>query len=177
MIHKSLGFGTLALLAAATASCLADARSTATAQEKPFYTTVDAGQTLTTDLGEGAGVFVEYQRGGNWRVWTSCDKNVTGRSCHYEVTVSPRAPVEWVNGVDLESNDYYERNGDGTITFVAETGADSDAIEFATKPGALVDIELTLDGNVDPSYFVWFGNDDVRRGAPSSPVVFQPDAP
>src|SRR6185295_19088970 len=44
----------------------------------------DAG--LSTDAGQGTGVFVEYKAGGHWRIFTSCDTAVTGYSCNYDVT-------------------------------------------------------------------------------------------
>lgn len=145
--------------------------------DEPFYTTVDADNTLTTSLGEGAGVFVEYARGGVWRFWTSCDSSVTGYGCKYRLYVYPHGGIAQVDGIDLEETDSVDVHGDGTLTFAATTALDSDTIEVFTTPGALLEAELELDGIIDPSYFVWFGNGVVRQGAPRSPVVFQPDAP
>ncbi len=180
MIQKSLSLMTLTVVAMATTTCLVNDRKGGlrTPDAKPFYTTVDAGETLSTALGEGAAVFVEYQRGGTWRVWTSCDTKTTGRTCQYQINVAPRGRLDWVNGVDLETSDYYERYDDGTFSLFADTSTDTDAIEFATKPGALVDIELFLDGSLDSTYFVWYGNNQVQYGPEGkSPIVFQPDAP
>ncbi|MBM4358711.1 MAG: hypothetical protein FJ096_11460 [Deltaproteobacteria bacterium] len=144
---------------------------------EPFYTTIDADHTLTTTLGDGAGMFVEYTRGGIWRFWTSCDTRVTGYGCNYRLFVYPLGGIAAIDGIDLESSDRVDVHGDGTLTFTATTAFDSDAIELVTKPGALLEAELELDGYVEPSYFVWYGNGLVRQGAPRSPVVFQPDAP
>lgn len=166
-----------AALLGSLSGCLLNDRSNLIVKDKPYYTTVDAGETLSTELGKGAAAFVEYQRGGRWRLWTSCDTKVTGLMCRYQITVAPRAALGSITAVDLEASDSYERYSDGTFTFFAETGIDRDAIEFTTKPGALIDVELILDGSVDPQYLVWYGNGRVHEGAPRSPVVFQPDAP
>lgn len=146
-------------------------------EEEPFYATVDADRTLTTPLGEGAGLFVEYARGGRWTFWTSCDTGVTGLVCGFELTAYPRGGIVAVDGIDLEPGDVVDVAGDGTLRWTTTTALDSDAIEVVAAPGALLDLELRLDGVIDPSYLVWFGNGVVRHGAPRSPVVFQPDAP
>jgi hypothetical protein len=171
------------LVAAATfsigaAGCLISERPDVLVQDSaPYFSTIDAGETLSTELGRGAGVFVEYQRGGTWRIWTSCDTKLTGMICRYQVNVGPRAKIEEINAFDLESSDYFERYTDGTFTLFADTDIGTDVVEFKTKPGALVDVELIIDGHVDPRYLVWYGNDRIHDGAPRSPVVLQPDAP
>jgi hypothetical protein len=168
-----------ALIAIGATGCIVHDRSDTVVvhDDEPYFTTVDADETLSTNLGEGAGAFVEYQKGGVWRLWTSCDTLITGAVCRFEANVYPRGRLDSLAGIDLESSDGYEIYSDGTFTFVAETELGSDGIEFVTDPGALVDIELILDGYVDPSYLVWYGNGKVHDGAPRSPVVFQPDAP
>jgi hypothetical protein len=147
------------------------------ADASPYFTTIDAGHTLSTNLGDGAAVFVEYASGGRWHVWTSCDTAKTGLSCDYRLHVYPRGGIQSVAAFDFEANDRIDDHGDGTLTFVSQTALDSDGMALVSKPGALLDVELELDGYVDPTYLVWYGNDAVHEGAPRSPVVFQPDAP
>ena len=43
--------------------------------EPTVYTTIDADHVLDTDLGLGAGLFVEYGTGGRWTLWTSTSRN------------------------------------------------------------------------------------------------------
>ena len=73
---------------------------------------IDAGSGLSADPGEGAGVFVEFLGDGQWNVWLTCDTELTGRSCAYDIyatangiiatgedlIVSPRTicPKNWV---------------------------------------------------------------------------------
>jgi hypothetical protein len=147
--------------------------------QEPYYTTIDRDQVLSTDLGDGAGLFVEYTSGGTWSVWTSCDTLLTDHSCVWEVSIVSQAAIDTVDAYGLEPNDEVARIADATnrLAFFAETTFDSDEIVFTTEPGALVSIVAWLDGYDAPGYLVWFGNGEVRPGAPRSPVVFQPDAP
>lgn len=142
------------------------------------YTTIDADHVLDTDLGEGAGMFVEYATGGRWTLWTSCDTNVTGALCLWEAHVTARSGgIYDVLEFDTEDFDSVEYFGENGVSFYAETGAFSDAVEFYTEPGTLLEVELVLDGYMAPEYLVWFGNGYVHNGANGSPVVFQPDQP
>lgn len=141
------------------------------------YTTIDADHVLDTDLGEGAGLFVEYAVGGRWTLWTSCDTNVTGSLCFWDVSVVPQRggifdPLEF----DTEGFDAVEAY-ESSLRFYAETGSHTDAVEFYADPGALLEITVTLDGYDAPEYLVWFGNGFVHNGANGLPVVFQPDQP
>jgi hypothetical protein len=143
------------------------------------FTTIDADQLLETDLGYGAGVFVEYGAGGRWTVWTSCDSEVNhGQVCYWDVHVRSWAGyVADVYEYDTEDYDRVDSYGDGTIDFYAETDWDSDSIEFYTDPGASVEIELVLDGYLAPEYFVWYGEGYVHNGSNGTPLVFEPNLP
>jgi len=142
-----------------------------------YYATVDADFVLDTVLGEGAGVFVEYGRGGVWTVWTSCDTLVYGNTCAYQINVVSHATIDTVDEQELEGYDEVELFGRDSFTLFAETATHLDMVQFTTEPGALVEMEVILDGLVSPDRFVWYGNGVVHEGAPESPVVFQPDVP
>lgn len=141
------------------------------------YVTIDADHSLTTDLGYGAGLFVEYYRGGHWTLWTSCDTEITGLDCHWEASISAFAPIYGVDGFELEGYDYVDRYGSDGLTFIADTAYHLDGIDFDTEPGALVQLEVWLDGYLAPEYVVWFGNGEVRGGITHASLVLQPDAP
>jgi hypothetical protein len=140
------------------------------------YTTIDAGHELTAVLGEGAGVFVEYQLGGHWRVWTSCDTAITERSCDYEIHVTAAHSIDSVHEEAFEAGDHVDLFGADTLVFYAHTTTVSDAIELTTPAGERLQIEVVLDGVLAPDYLVWSSGGSVQEGATSSPVVFEPDA-
>jgi hypothetical protein len=171
----------LPMVAVATSACSArshdDRFHGQPDQMEPYHAVIDAGQTLSTKLGEGAGAFIEYKPGGSWKVWTSCDTKLTGLLCHFEVNFLSRGVISEVEGVDLKATDYWQRQGDGSYTLAVDTASDSPGLRFMTPPGAIVDMQLTLDGQIDPTYFVWVGDGSVHDGAPRSPVLFHPDQP
>src|SRR4051812_23745402 len=53
----------------------------------PPVVIVDSDKTMSVDAGQGVGVFVEYQTGGNWHVWWTCDTAQTRQNCHYAVNI------------------------------------------------------------------------------------------
>ncbi len=149
-----------------------------TGLSQAVYTTIDADHVLDTDLGLGAGMFVEYGIGGRWTLWTSCDTELTGSFCEWEAYVTTqKGSITDVLEFDTEGIDSVDTFGGADLNFFAETGLSSDAVEFYTEPGALLEVRLVLDGYESPQYLVWFGNDVVNDGSDGSPVVFQPDQP
>jgi len=142
---------------------------------EPFYTTIDADQTLGTTLGQGAGFFVEYHTGGTWYLWTSCDTDVTGRSCSYVAHLAASSTIRNLSGVGLESYDGFEVSGPRSVTFSANTASQTDGVQFETDPGGSLELEIYLDGYLSPDYIFWFGGGQLNEGAPWSPVVFEPD--
>jgi hypothetical protein len=145
--------------------------------DNPVYATIDADQTITTNLGEGAGLFVEYASGGTWRLWTSCDTAVYGGECQWEAYARSSSPILDIFEVDLEGFDEVVPDGSRGLVFYADTAYGSDAIEFTTEPGAPVELSVYLDGVSAPDYVVWFGNAELNEGAFGSPIIFTPDVP
>ena len=143
---------------------------------EPYFATIDRGQVLTTDLGVGAGMFVEYAEGGKWTIWGSCDTELSGLTCLWDVYVRAQGPISGLEARNLESEDVTEFTSDSSLVLLTATTEGSDGISFTTDPGALIRLEVYLDGYEAPDYLVWF-NEDIRNGAPYMPVVFQPDAP
>lgn len=143
----------------------------------PYFATVDRGEVLTTELGAGAGLFVEYAEGGRWTLWTSCDTDLSGRPCFWDVYVSAQSAIGSLDTQGFEAGeDVVDYSGDSSLAMFTTTTSGSDGITFSTEPGALIRLEVYLDGVDAPDYLVWF-NSGIQSGAPYNPVVFQPDAP
>jgi hypothetical protein len=154
--------------------------------DEPYLATIDADHSLSTELGWGAGLFVEYYRGGLWNVWTSCDTERDGYYCYWDIYVTSYGYVDSVAPYDLEPGDEVYQYDASSLDLHFATGYFSDGVEFFTAPGELVEITAYLDGYYEGThqYFVWFGNGvlhsahpDDAPGAPRQPVTFLPDTP
>jgi hypothetical protein len=183
MLARTLG---LCVLVASTNACFDDDDDDdghhdydAPDPSTSFYTTIDANEALTAVPGEGIGAMIEYGSGGTWAIWTTCDTAFSGYACGFEIDVYTYALLDDVRGgADLEADESIQIWDDYSFTFFASTDYDTDTMEFFTAPGELVEMELVLDGYIEPMHFRWVGNNTVHNeGAPSSPVVFQPDQP
>ncbi|MBI4955472.1 MAG: hypothetical protein HY908_25850 [Myxococcales bacterium] len=141
-----------------------------------YYANIDTGQHLTTELGYGAGLFVEYDGGGLWRLWTSCDTTVSHHGCSFDVFVTAGSLIDGVGATDVELSDRIDYGG-RDLTFHADTDYDYDEVSFYTDAGADLQVEVMLDGYVEPDFIFWHGDGYVHTGAPYSPVVFTPSVP
>src|SRR5690606_13466594 len=66
---------------------------------------IAAGAALECDTGWGAGLFVEYEGSGRYRLSTACDTELSGYSCIFDVIVD--APgLELVDGSELDDTDW-----------------------------------------------------------------------
>jgi len=145
--------------------------------DDPVWVGIDTGAVLDTALGEGAGVFVEYDWEGTWSIWTSCDTNVTGYSCLFDIYATAGSTLRGVVTDDLEAYDQVDVTASNSLVFYTETGSDYDGIQFGAEPGAWLEVEVLLDGYVDPRYIFWVSDGQVQTGAVSSPVIFEPSEP
>ena len=138
--------------------------------------TIDADQVLDTDLGQGVGLFVEYSTGGTWRLWTSCDTSISDSACDFQVHVITGAPLGDITSQGFEAGDSFDLAAADELWFYAQTGTDSDAIQFPITAGAHVQVELWVDGAESPDFVYWVGDGVVHEGAPTQPVEFAPNA-
>ncbi len=141
------------------------------------HETLDTDEIMDVEPGQGAGLMVEYLAGGTWQLWTTCDTDYTGLSCNFDVEVVTSAPIESVSNVVLEGYERVDITGDYQLFFDASTGVDYDQVTFDTTPGASIDVELVLDGCVEPQYIYWVRNNQVLHGGVGSPIAFTPDIP
>lgn len=133
---------------------------------------IDAGSGLSADPGEGAGVFVEFLGDGQWNVWLTCDTELTGRSCAYDIYATANGIVA-TGEDDLEADDglYEDFN---SLQLSADTTVDFDDMLFTTDPGEPVEIEVWLDGQLDGSLVFWVADGTILKGLPTNPTLFVP---
>jgi len=141
---------------------------------------IDTGQTLSTPAGEGAGVIIEYNEGGNWHVYTACDSNLYGQGCAWDVVASV-SPGQFITNPTIESPE--AADGDAiyptmdSVKLVVDTWADIDGMRFNTTPGTTVRFDVYLGGIRDARYIYWVGNDAIHKGAPTDPIDLRPSTP
>lgn len=140
---------------------------------------IDPGATMSSRPGEGVGVFVQYDEGGHWSIFTTCDTSITATSCNFDILVSadPRVVLDNVEGTDLESGDSVTLGSDGSINLVTDTAFGTQGLSFDADPGATVELDVLLDGVAQPDYVFVVSDGRLLSGVPSNPVDFSPAAP
>jgi hypothetical protein len=138
---------------------------------------IDADQALEADPGAGAGVFVEYESGGLYRVTTSCDFEESG-SCLWDILVTPHddAPVLALSAADLEGSDSVSIEEGNTVHLQAVTSSDFDGFTLEVDPGVGIRFDALLDDACGNRFLFWVGDGALRSGAPSNPIDLVPSA-
>ena len=157
---------------------------TATATVAPVVTqvsevSIQPGATGTSAPGNGVGLFVEYDKGGHWHLFTTCDTAITGASCTFDVTVSASSGVriDNVRGVSLASTDSFVQYGDGSVNLLTRTTFGSDGLSFDTDPGATIQVDMLVDGIPRARDVHVVSQGRPLQGVPSIPVDLRPEAP
>jgi hypothetical protein len=167
---------------------------------QPMVAVVDTGQTFTSESmqgGQGVGVFVEYQAGGHWSIQWTCDTAITGLDCnfHIDATLTNALPVSTDAGVDAAGaapsiTNAVAQLGSITDTDVqvtptevfagSNTRSEVDAMTFDAPPGAMVTVDVKLNGEESGAFFFFVQDRTVNggyKGVLSDPLTFEPSSP
>jgi len=141
--------------------------------------TIDADAPLEAEPGSGVGVFVEYQAGGRWYVFTTCDTDVSDYDCLFDIVATPlgSAVVEGVHPDSVEREDSLDLTGQDSVRFVGYTSTDTDGFYLDTEPGRVLELDVLLDGECGNAYLYWVGDGAIHQGAPSNPFELEPIEP
>lgn len=136
--------------------------------------TIDVDQTLEVDPDSGAGVFIEYQSGGTYRITTACDTK--HGNCFWDILATPLdgAGIKAAAPIDLERDDDSITFASDTLRLVAITGNDFDGFTLQTEPGAVLEVDALLDNAPANHFFFWVGDGALHSGAPSNPLDLIP---
>jgi hypothetical protein len=141
--------------------------------------TIDTGAQMSAiDPGQGAGAFLEYQGQGRWHIYTSCDTELSGTACRWDIIATAMtgdAPTA-IEAENLEGSDWVGWYDAQSAQLVAETTYDFDGFLFDASPGATVRVDVYLDGQPAPRYIYWIGNGGLHQGSPSNPIDLTPSA-
>jgi hypothetical protein len=146
---------------------------------KVEHAAIDTGATLADiEPGQGAGAFIEYDSGGDWHIYTTCDTAITDAVCSWDILVTPLedTEIENVEGDRDESDDFigYYYGDPWMQTF---TSSDFDGFFVTTNPGGSLRIDVVLDGQPAPRFVYWVSGGALNRGAPTNPLDFTPTEP
>ena len=145
----------------------------------PALVTIDADHLQSAEPGDGVGVFVEYASGGRWNIRVTCDTNLSGRGCAFDVQATVLdGELFTIDAVDTEPTDIVESPALGAARLIADVSTDFDGMSLTATPGATVRIDALLDGQRDPRFIFWRGDGaEHATGAPTDPIDFQPSSP
>ncbi len=143
----------------------------------PMLVEVDTGAKLKAEPGQGVGIFVEYEQGGIWHIFWSCDTSITGRLCNYNIQV--RAASGALKDAKDEKGAPLDIQG-GEISLSRSVAKNPDGITFRGEPGGIVTLEASLDGKAE-SVLLFFVQNDKRNGGYegtlTNPIQFQGKTP
>ena len=155
-----------------------------TASTAAMLVEVDSNQTMNAQPGEGVGVFVEYNKGGHWHVWWTCDTNQTGQSCDFSISIS--AATGAIANIDAGelAGGLYSAPTPARLEARSTTSTDVKGFRFDTDAGAVITLEATLasaQGDVKDGTFLFFVQDGKVNGGfagkLSNPLRLQGNVP
>ncbi len=133
--------------------------------------------------GKALGVFVEYKGGGEWLVDVSCDTDLSGYLCEWDVYVMATGD-EVLEASPRDFEDDWIVEGSDEVALHTYTDHDFDGIMVRTTPGEALAFEVILDAlapvrdTFPERYLEWVGAEGiVHLGAPSNPLVLLPTKP
>jgi hypothetical protein len=118
---------------------------------------------MNANPGEGVGVFVEYQAGGHWRIWWTCDTTKTGQACEFSVSAAAASgSITNADGAELTGG-FLTKSTAARVEARSTTTTQVHGIKFDTAPGAIVTVEAAI-GSLRDGAFLFFVQDGVVNG-------------
>ena len=154
------------------------------ASSGPSLVDIDVNQALAATPGQGVGVYTEYQSGGHWHVWWTCDTALTGLPCSFQiaVTVASGAIVNLASEA-LENGDQVAQPGPTNVEASTTTTTGSNGMTFDTAAGAVITLDAQVNGlrQISGQSFLFFAqNGRPNGGYPGSvadPLMLAPASP
>jgi hypothetical protein len=147
---------------------------------QPLLVIVDPNQTMTASPGQGVGVFVQYQTGGHWNVWWTCDTDKTSLSCNFDVIVTvATGTIANVTGQCETVNQQSSQQ----IEALSTTTTGVNGMMFDTPLGSkppIITVNASIDGAQSGSFLFFVQNGQINGGYAgmlSDPLMFQPLTP
>jgi hypothetical protein len=158
--------------------------TTTNTNTQPMLVVVDPNQTMSANAGDGVGVFTQYQTGGHWNVWWTCDTNKTSEPCAFDITVT------------VSSGTIANAAGQGAVTGRAlaassqsleattttTTGIDGVTFDTVVPAGStpIITLDAKLSGVEDGSYLFFVQDGAINgnySGSLTDPLMLEPLSP
>jgi len=146
--------------------------STAPAPSTPPKVSIDSGRTLVVQPGQGAGVFITYKGSGHWDLSWTCDTNISGKSCTFDISVAAGT----VAALTATPTNSIVAQTATNFRAVTATGSTIDGVTFDASPGGSIVFSGTINGQPAPS-LVFYVSDGKLATAPSDPIELVPATP
>jgi hypothetical protein len=159
----------------------APSSSTGTDSTTPILVDVDTNKTMNAAPGDGVGIFVEYGAGGQWHVWWTCDTNKTNESCAFNIKIAAKTgSISNLVLAGAVQGDSIQQSDAQTIDAVTTTTSNAVDVKFAGDAGGTIEIEASIGGVDDSSYFFFVQNGTVNggyTGTLTDPLRFEGSTP
>jgi hypothetical protein len=147
---------------------------------------VDPNRTMTATPGQGVGVFTEYQTGGHWHVWWTCDTSKTDLGCSFDVNVSVASgTIANLAGQTLGTSDRLAQASPQQIEATTTTTTAVNGMTFDTPLDAsgdvpIITLQAKLNGQADGSFLFFVQGGKINGGYPdpvTDPLMLEPSTP
>jgi hypothetical protein len=148
---------------------------TPTPTPDPVRVTIDTGRALTVSPGGGAGLFITYDAGGNWKLSWTCDTSVNPRRtspCVFDIAVGTHGIQE----LSVQPSNAVVQQDATSFSIRTSTTTTLDSATLRTEPGSSIAVTMRIDNNVYPS-LIWYVSDGKLTTAPSDPIELVPSTP
>jgi len=169
------------------------------ASSMPMLVKVDPNAPMTQTPGQGVGVFTQYDTGGHWYVWWTCDTSLSNDACDFAINISvahgdiTNARPQNFLEADLLSGggagstlpeggtpDAESTEGSPALHATTTTTTTVQGVYFDTAPGAVITLSAALSGEYSGSFLFFVQDDEVNgnyKGMLSDPLELQSSSP
>lgn len=138
---------------------------------EPMLARVEDGQKMNAAPGQGVGVFSEYDSGGHWIIWWTCDTNITSENCPFDVKLSSeKSAITNAVSQSFTASDTLltpstpGAGPTGSIEAKTVTTTGTQGVTFDTDPGAIITLSATVGGLYNGKFLFWVQSGQVNGG-------------
>jgi hypothetical protein len=152
---------------------------------QPMLVDVDPNRTMNASPGEGVGVFTQYETGGHWDIWWTCDTSKTSLPCAFDVTVTvSTGTIANVAGQTLAAAEAPTQASTQSVELVTTTTTGIDGMTFDTVVPAgttpIITLNAKLNGVDDAEYLFFVQDGQINgnyAGMLTDPLMLEPSSP